>query len=63
MVLIFQSLEVEQTRKMEGNRGLFFIFFIFYFLFFIFYFLFLFHVFVVMYKKQHGVLAIAETKL
>jgi len=40
MVLRFQSLEVERTRKMKGNKGLFFIF-----LFFIFYFLY--HVFVV----------------
>jgi len=37
---------------MEGNKGLF-----------IFIFIFLNHVFVVKYKKQHGALAMAETKL
>jgi len=31
--------------------------------FFLFYFYFLYHVFVVKYKKQHGALAMAETKL
>jgi len=39
MVLRFQSLEVERTRKMEGNRGLFssfFLFFIFYFFIYVF---------------------------
>jgi len=36
---------------MKANRGLFFMFY------------FLYHVFVVKYKKQHGALAMAETKL
>jgi len=41
MVLRFQSLEVERTRKMRGNRGLFF-FFLFSFFFFLFSFFFFF---------------------
>jgi len=48
--------------KDEGNRELFFIFFTFFY-FFLFFLFFLYHVFVVKYKKQHGVLAMAETKL
>jgi len=50
MVLRFQSLEVERTRNMKEIGGFFFLFF-------------LYHVFVVKYKKQHGALAMAETKL
>jgi len=56
MLLRFQSLEVEQTRKMKEIRGFFFLF-VFLFLFF------LYHVFIVKYKKQHGALAMAETKV
>jgi len=50
MVLRFQSLEVERTRKMEGNRELFF-----YIFFYIIYSL-------LRYKKSHGGLAMAKTK-
>jgi len=50
MVLRFQSLEVERTRKMKGNRGL-----VFFFFFYIIYSL-------LRYKKSHGALAMAKTK-
>jgi len=47
--------------RAKGNKGLFYFFF--FFSFFLFFFFVLYHVFVVKYKKQHGALAMAETKL
>jgi len=49
-------LKLFEEGKSQGNKG------IWAFLFFIFLFFFI-HVFVVKYKKQHGALAMAETKL
>jgi len=53
MLLGFQLLEVEQTRKVKANRGFFFSFFLFFF--YIIYSL-------LRYKKSHGALAMAKTK-
>jgi len=55
MVLRFQSLEVERTRKMERGRGLFFFSFFFLSFFYVIYSL-------LRYKKSHGALAMAKTK-
>jgi len=52
MVLRFQSLEVERTRKMERNRGLFFYFSFFFYIIYS----------LLRYKKSHGALAMAKTK-